>query len=601
MSFTPVVRTSNSIPKTLMEFAKDRDIDIKYLDFELLSFETLIKRGDAPEYEVVQDISALTQKELFDENNHIHQEYSIRIFARTKKKPLSYTVAFGTNKLKTKAIVTIAKGSVFNKHKDLFRELKDLIYAKKLRAGLFIGLFEPKLNEQLKKLVKVVPDAKAIPKELKFTVALGIEPIAPVDAKLEELFKKEGNSSIIDGVSVGELIARYVKEKNGRDGRACNGHYIKVRPPKVHNLRPIPDDTVKMKDTKEFVEYYAKESGYVVLKGEHISISKKLELEGASFKTSANIDAGDGDKDVSVHIKHKKSHSEDAVGSGVNIDVKELNVDGSVGANVNIVTQELSVDAQTHRDAKMEVQNSANVKLHRGDLKANDAEIDMLETGKISAQRSIHIKKMLGGEAIAPIVKVDELLSNSTIIASELIEIGSINGEHNTLKIDPDSIESYHKDIEDIKARIKTLTKEIYDKEKDFKERYEKHIAQMDRIKTFQARIRKATKEGKTPMKQDMIRIKAFKADSQKLELEKVEVDSVHNEIAELEAKLNHMYEKDLHAKIVSHGRFDGHTKVVFVNLKTKEEITYLPDGNYESISLRLDNEDQRVIDLKTT
>ena len=35
MSFTNVVRTSNSIPKTFLEFSKDRGIDIKLLDFEL--------------------------------------------------------------------------------------------------------------------------------------------------------------------------------------------------------------------------------------------------------------------------------------------------------------------------------------------------------------------------------------------------------------------------------------------------------------------------------------------------------------------------------------------------------------------------------------
>ncbi len=45
MSFTPVTRISRNVLKTLNDFAQERRVDPKLLDFDLLSYETLIKRG----------------------------------------------------------------------------------------------------------------------------------------------------------------------------------------------------------------------------------------------------------------------------------------------------------------------------------------------------------------------------------------------------------------------------------------------------------------------------------------------------------------------------------------------------------------------------
>ena len=598
MTFTPVVRTSHSIPKSLLEFAKERKIESKLLDFELLSFETLIRRKDCDDFEIVEDIQTISQEDLLEEETTLIQEYSIQIKPRQKRKINdSIQLSLGVNKLKTKAVLTIAKGSVFTKRTQLLTELRTMVWEKKLRAGLFIGIFEPKLAAQLQKLVAIVPYNKPLAKELKFNVALGIEPVAPTDAKLQKLYLQKEGESIIDGVDTNELIARYIKEKRGKDGRACNGKYITVRAPKTLNMRPkIDPHTIVEKEHAEYIEYFASDNGYVVFANNELRISKTLKLEGADFKSSATIDAGDDQRDISVHIQHKKSHSEDAIGSGVRIDVKELNVEGSVGSNVTIATNELTVDAQTHKNSKIEVSNQANVKLHRGDMVANDAHIDMLETGKISAHNSIHIKKMLGGEAIAPVVKVDELLSNSTITASDLIEIHSLGGQNNHLIINPDAIESHHKDIATLKEQITKQTKELQEFERDFEKRYAEHTAQIKRIQTFQARIKHATQAGKAPMKQDMIRIKMFKQESQKLSAQKEQLALQQQAIEEMQKKLDAMYEREMDAKIISKSPYDGHTKVTFIDSQTSQEISARPEGIIHTISLTRNNKGEKVL-----
>jgi len=597
MTFTPVIRTSNSIPKTLQEFSQERKIDIRLIDFELLHFETLIRRKDTTEFTQVEDLKTITKVDFLTQETQIIQEYSIKIMPR--RKPLTHSnikLILGVNKLKTKAILTIAKGSLFHKHSKILQEFRDMLWKKKLQAGIFIGLFEPQLATQLKKVLHIIPFDQPLAKELKFNVALGIEPKVPIDARFEPLYLQKEHQSIIEGVDARELVARYIKEKRGKDGRACNGRYITVRAPKTLNPKPQTDATICIEETPDTLEYFANDDGYVVLKKNKLFISKTLKLAGANFKSSATIDAGDENRDIAVHIEHQKSHSEDAIGSGVTIDVKELHVDGSVGANVSISTHELNVDAQTHKNSKIEVANQANVKLHRGDMVANNAQIDMLETGKVQAHQSIHIKKMLGGEAIAPIVKVNELLSNSTIIASELIEIHSIEGENNHLIIHPQAIDSHHKDIKEIKETLKIQEKTFLQLEKDFKLKQTQHLAQVRRIKTFQARIKQAKQDARPPMKQDLIRIKLFKQESQNLAQEEIALEQHHKDIEELKKQLHKLQEQDLHAKIITQSSYDGHTKITFITSDTQEHISARPEGKIATITLKYNEKGEKVL-----
>ena len=597
MSFTPVVRNSVSIVKSLLEFAKDRKIDVKSLDFELISFQTLMKREKDLEFVLVEDSKTITKEEYLDAQTLLLQEYSIKI------KPLKNTAKIrlhlASNKLKTKAVATLLKGTILAKGTTL-KQLKHIIWEKKLKSSLFIDIFEPNLDVQLSKILKIVPPDKPLSKDIKFTVALGIAPVLPVDAHLENIYeqKHQESESVVDCIDKGELILRYVKEKRGVDGRACNGKFLQMRAPQTKNMLPVCDATIEIKENDAELEYYAKEDGYVLHEGSNVSISKTLKLNAADFRSTAQIDGGDSSKEISVEIAHTKSHTEDGIGSGVTMDVKELKSSGSVGSNVNIAAQELNIDAQTHKKSKITVENSANIKLHRGDLVAKDAEIDVLESGKITAHNSIYIKKMLGGEAIAPVVKVDELLSNTTIIASERIEIQALNGTNNTLIINPDKIESYHKDLEKLQTEQKKQKKDFQVEKLHLDEKLQQHSEQLPRIKTFQKRILSAQKSGKQPMKQDMIRIKEYKRKTLELQEEQKLLEEKENRLNSLTQEIDKLLNKDLHAKIISHTSYDGQSKVIFVDMKTKEEITHIPEGKIETISLTLNSENEKVIKL---
>ncbi len=598
MSFTAVVRTSHSIPKALLEFSRQKDIDIKLLDFELITYDTLLKTEDEEEYQNIENANNISLEDKRNPKTQILQKYTIKIKPYVKDNE-QIILSFGVNKLKTKAVLTIKEGSIFHKYSTLIQNLKNKIWARKLRAGLLIDIFEDALDAQLAKLFKLLPDNQALKKDLKFHVALGVEPIAQIGAKYEKIFEtlNPDSHSIIDGVEKGMLILKYIKAIPGVDGRACNGKFMQAKESDNSVNKPNIDETILKKEYKEYIDYFSNDEGYVLLTKTDLKISKTLNLKSANFKSTANIDVGE-DKDITVHIGHKQSDNEDAIGSGVNIYVKELSVEGSVAANVQIQTQDLSIDAQTHKDSHMNVENTANIKLHRGDLTTNEANIDVLEGGKVTAHKSVYIRQMVGGIAIAPIVKVDELISNSTIIASELIEIKTILGFDNKLIIDPHAIEDYSKDIENLKEKI-ALEKKSFDVQtNNLREKIKEHASRIDRIKTFKQRILLAQKSGRSPVKQDILRIRQYKIESDALKESQAQLINKETELQKLNEKLDLMYNKDLYAKITCKTTYDGTSKIIFKNSKTKEEVPYIPHGSAPTISIVLNEDKQRVIKI---
>ncbi len=595
IDFKPLNTKTFSIAKTLQRFAKEKNSSIKSIDFSLEAYDTFVRRKNVEEDKLIEHPEEI-QDVLYNPNARVYQKYEIKLFP-SDLDTAPYKLALSYNTDKTIIIATLKKGSLFVADAKLYEKLKNLIWKKKLQNGFLIGVFEEKMEQQFKKLLTMLPYGKKLSKDVKFNVGTGQTPTPTTDAKIEEVYLtyNDDEHNYIDGIQEGDLILRYIKPKEGRGGRNCEGKYIPPRKPKLLSIPQI-DESIRREENDMYIEFFAMENGYVEYANNRLKISKTLKLEQANFKATGDLDAKELNKEVSVDIAHDKGSAEDAIGTGVAINVKELNVDGSIAANVKVQTEELIVDAQTHKESTLEVQNTATVKLHRGNLVANDAKVDILENGKIKAHQSISIKKMLGGEAIAPRVYVEELISNATIIASELIEIKSMSGSHNTLIINPDAIEQYHKQLQELEDVIKEKESLYTDAQNELKELLTSHKEQLPRMQTFQKRVKEAIAQGKKPMKQDEIRIKEYKRKAQKLKDMQVSLQTKHHEIDTLKEKLLTLHEQDLAGHIKTASLFDGHTKVIFVNPATKEEITAFPEGKADDIHLKKNEEGERVI-----
>ncbi|MFA6143722.1 MAG: hypothetical protein WCW84_02620 [Sulfurimonas sp.] len=597
--FTPVIKTSVNVMNDLQQAAKDRGIPIDDIDFDVLSYETLYKGTVDEEWQAIEGNDLLeytTENEIYSPTFLLRQEYQIRIRARQPHPYLDLNFTIATDKYKSKVVVIIDPKSTITLKKGIQEWIKEAIVRKQLRYGLLIGLYNQNLDREINRLLLKIQKTGPLSESYRFQMGDFFSPILPINDSVILHYKHDKESkNFIDGVQPDDLILEYIFPKNGRDGRGCDGNFISIPEPehKYAGAIVIDENTIMSTQDEHSIRFYAKVSGFVERKNGIFTVLQELHIDRADFKNTGSIEAG-FDSDISLKIKQNLS-DKDAVGSGVNIDVQKLDIQGTVGGNTKIQACEVNIGAQTHRRSQINVSEVANIHLHRGNLKAKEANIDILEAGKIEAD-VIHIKQMMGGEVIARQIVIDVLYSNARIIASESIVIGSIEGEGNKLIIDPHSIESYHESIAVLEAdirvkasRIKEQQKELYTRQLSFKDKN-------SRIKLIQKRIIDTKKSGAEPMKADLVRIQQFKIEANTLKIFSENLNEAELELRNLYEKLDKLYEADLHAVITHNGIHNGKNRVVFIDPKTHQEYGVTPNGKVTHIRLRKEGDEKKIL-----
>lgn len=595
--FTPFERTSSNIPKELLRAANERKINSKEMDFDLLGYETYYKFSADPQWtQLEKELSEqFTHEQLLSEKLEFRQEYKIRI-RPFRREPTGFNLQFSlaSNSAKSKVVAVIKPESDIPLLKSSIGLLKAAIQKQKLRSQLMVGIFDKELDNEIKRLMITLKKESKLTKPYKMVVCAAISPAMPVDDSIIKHYEKgDRQRSIIQGVEPGDLILEYIKPKAGQNGRSCNGAiYVAPKPECEYARNTVADETIRPEEGEESVRYYADKSGFVKQNDKGFTIANELSLKSASFKGTGSIDPGET-KDIVLNIDESQ-HGYDAVGMGVKINVKELNVEGTIGKNTSIQARDVNIGAQTHRDAQIEVQETANIKLHRGMLKAKEATIGILEAGTVIAD-VVHVGQMLGGEIIAHKVYIDKLMSNAKVTASELIEIQLIAGEGNKLIIDPESIESFHEKISICKMQIESLEGESKELKAEFSEKQAKYGDDAQRIEKLRQKVSAAIKAGKQPIRADVARIKLHKQEEEKFKERVDKIEEIASQLVVLRSELENLQDADLHASVIHHGRYNGHTSITFIDTKTKQTYSIAPDGDKRNIYLSRKNDKKKI------
>lgn len=597
--FTPIVETSSNVMSDLLNIANARGISADRIDFDLLSYQTFFKGTIDEDWQNLRGCDLLertTESEIRSNIFLIRQEYQVR-FREYKPNPLfELRLTIASDKYKSKVVAVIDPKSVIPLKKGIQQWIKEEIQRKQLRHGLLIGLYDQNLDREINRLLLKIQKEGSLKEVYHLPIGEFFPPVPPINDKIILHFKESKESkSLIDGVQPDDLILEYVFPKHGQDGRGCDGVFIQVPEPTVKyaSYIVIDEERIRAEEDSESIRFYAKVSGFVERKKGVFTISQELRIENASFKKTGSIETG-LDKDISLKVKQNVA-TEDSIGTGVNIDVQKLDVSGTVGGNAKIQACELTIGAQTHRDSKINVTETANIHLHRGNLKAKEANIHILETGKIEAE-TVHIQKMVGGEVVAKTVHIDVLYSNARITALESITIGTIEGEGNKIIIDPDSIDSYHEKISQLEAQIKdktsymqTQSKELIAKQLSFKEKN-------SRIKQIQERVIHTKKSGNEPMKADLVRLQQYKSEAEALKEFKERLEGCEKSLHEMKNDLNRLYEADLHASIVHNGIYNGKNRIIFIDPKNHQEYGITPEGKVHKITLQQVGDEKKIL-----
>lgn len=589
---------ASSLQEGLNQASITTGVEPEKIDFDLLTYRTYYRGTIDEEWRLLENNTRLeavtTEVEIRSSSFEVRQEYEF-IFHHPQPHPyFNLRLTLAMDKYRSKAIAIIDPSSTIPLKQGIQGYIKQELHRKKLQSGLLIGITDNDFDLQINQLLLKIQTDGPLQEPYRMGITEFFPPIQPIDDAIVLHYKKN-DTLLIEGVKVDDLIFEYVFASPGRSGRSCDGSHIHVDEPKIRYATAIKIDhnSIRAEEDSFSIKFYTTQSGFVEEKNGSFSIGHELRLKEASFKETGSIEAG-SDKEIHVTINHN-DNSKDAVGSGVNIDVQTLDVLGTVGSNTKIQACAVNIGAQTHKKSLIEVQENATIHLHRGDLKAKNATIEILEAGRVEAV-TVHVGKMMGGEIIAEHVIVDTLYSNGRITALKSIEIHTIIGEGNNLIIDPMAIASYQEQIATLEDDLQTSLHYLQQKGKELLGKELSLKGQMNRIKQTQLAIKTAYDKNTQPLKTDIVRVQQFKLALSELHKEQHSIQEFEEEMRTKQHELEKLLDADIHATISHHASYNGYTRIHFIDPKTSQQYAITPQGYVSLITLRREGEDKKIV-----
>lgn len=583
-SFKPIVITTTNVQESLKGICKQYQFDMDQINFDIIGFNTFYNKLPSTQWipitpdkrRQIIHIKNLTNSEI-----SLKEQYKLKVYLKEFPKGCHPLIKLTANSSYTEISAIIKKESQFALTKLCLQEYIHEIKRKLIYNGFLIGLFLIDLEKALAPLIGSVQKQKCIEEDLKIIVSKAVPPSTNIAAKIirHYLNKHEDQRTAYEsGVDEDEIILEYQLPHRALGGRSCRGLYLAPLGPKIESNMLIYTDPKTIYRTQESNKLFflSRKQGYVHYEDQHLSISNELKLESARFNTTGSITPG-GHRNVNLKIA-SDDEFDDAINTGVNIDVSNIDVHGSIGGNTNLKAESIKVDAQTHKNATIEVAEEASVYLHRGNLKAKEADIIKMEHGTIEAE-TVKVKELLGGEIKAKRVYVDLLHSNAKIIFSEYCEINRISGKHNHIFVAPAQIESQDEKIEAIEQQISKQKIHINELQHNYDFRISQFEKSYERIDTFKLQVVQAIKAQKNPPKAAMVRVKQYGIDQKQL-------DSLANTIKEakleLEALISELdkYKNIMqYATLVYKGVWDGQQEIFFEDPNSLKLEKYIPEG----------------------
>jgi wyosine [tRNA(Phe)-imidazoG37] synthetase (radical SAM superfamily) len=599
-----VVRTQN-IAKEIFSIAKSYEIEPESLDFNLLEVQTYTrlneddKEAEWEEMRVDDACQVCSEEFLLNPNFQIKQTYEIEIFAKKERVDdfAEFKAAVGANATKCKVYLSIAQGSKIAYQDNLDRELLDFINRKKVRAGILIDIFDDMLEPFVSKFsAKVQIEEKLeIEQNETYLIAEGIEPTATKNDELILHYEKHKNDEVdenervnyaergfIQSVKEGELLIEYVKAQMGKPGRNCRGEYMQPKEPIITQEPTFKvDESIKVIEDKTSIKYYATENGYIAFENNTYLIKKEVDVKEVSFKTTGSIQSG-VDSDVNISVKEADA-IKDAVGSGMVVEVTEIEVEGNVGSNAKVIAKKAHIGGQTHKSAVIDA-DEVDINVHKGKAYGNNVHITRLEHGEVDAKKA-SVTQAVGGTICAQEVDIEICASHVKVTASNKIEIHKLIGSENTFVIDPLLNREARSGVEENEEQIKALEAKIKDLRADIK-KYTKFIK--DGTKAFleiKKRLIHYKKSGVKMPESFVKKYKQFQKMQEKLQLLKEDYSMAEEKLNLLSKKSANFQEDIFEARVINRDKWQGYNEIKFRLIDPPQELVYKPvDGSHEHV-----------------
>lgn len=593
-----VVKTEN-VAREIASIAKEYDVKQESLDFNILDVRTytrFIESGKDKEWEEIDNerLNEIDEATLLDPNLQIRQVYEVEIFSRSRNKdPLEeFKIAIGANATKCKIYMQIKEGSVLRYFSALREELKIYINKHKVRAGILIYIFDEMLDDVVSKLAAKVQVDEILIYESSETVLIAqcIEPTKTINGMVilhyenhkEEIDENErvdySNRGFIQSVYKDELLIEYVKPKVGRPGRDCRGRYIAPKKPDENDGLDfkVDEETIYIVEDEHSIKYYAKENGYIAFEDNTYMVKSEADVNQVSFKTTGSITVGT-DSDVNLVVTESDA-IKDAIGTGMKVEVTELDVEGNVGSEAEVKAVKATIGGQTHKTSKI-VADEIDINVHKGTAIGKKIHITRLEHGTVEGEE-VYIAQAIGGRICGENVVVEICASYVRISASHKIEIKKLRGSENTFVIDPlqqkKTKEGYKKNkkkIEEINTSIKKYKKAIENYTRVVKKNYTV-------FNDIKKRILQYKKNGVKVPEAYIKQYKVYQEQVDKLKELKSELQRLEEKLHLLTNQTDTLQYSIKDARVINRDRWSGYNEIRAKLIDPPQELVYKPKEN---------------------
>jgi len=585
-----IILETTNVVKELKNISIANHIKLSELSFKLLKVTTFFSDDKTENNQAGEEEMKLFLDDAFllNPNLKITQHYRVEIFKSSDNPPPLHlpTITLSANKNLTKVVVMVAKSNDVQYSSKLEESMIEDIQIKKIRAGVLLGIRDHNMYKEVKKIVAMIRVNGIIDQDISFVACQGIDDMPSINDDLIYHYKKKLSPKNSDGkvdyskrgfvsaVEKDECLIEYIKPQMGTPGRNCRGTFIPVKEPLKTNDIPIGiSANIAKKESETSVKYVANRGGYVNVEKGMYDIQDQMEINEISFRSTGSIDAK-VTSNIKINIK-EKDVLKDAIGAGMSVETSELVVQGNIGSGAKIKAKLVEIGGQTHQSAFIEA-DKITIAVHRGEAIGQEITIDRLEGGKVIGDK-ILIKQMIGGEVIGKTVKVDVLMSNARITASEIIEIGDIKGSNNKLLIDPSVTKEFNQLIEEIKRKLEKLEEELkaYPRQLSTKkEMIDKNKPMAEMVK---AKILELRQSGVEPPITLYAKIKDFQEKVIEYNALLQEFKDKKETSHELQNELSDVQMKVFTAKVISHSVWKEYNEVRFHLMNPPKDITYSP------------------------
>ena len=601
-----VVKTQN-VARELLQIAHSHNIKVEDLDFNLLETTTYTRLVENNDNEMDIEWMEMSQQNLYELDDatallnpgfEIKQEHEVEIFLKKKDEGpyKNFKLAVGANATKCKVYLTISAGSEVDYTPNFEKELLLLINKRKVRSGILINIFDEMIDDVVSKIsafVRVSQHAVYTKKET-LLIAESYEPKLTInDALILHFEKKEevvdenkkvdySSRGFIKNVKKDELLIEYRKGKLGKAGRSCRGIFIKPKEP-IIKYQPTfkVDETIKEIETFDNIQYIAVINGYISFEDNKYAIKNDVDLGEISFKTTGSISTG-LDSDVSVSVK-EEDVEKDAIGTGMVVEVSEINIDGNVGPNAKVFALKATIAGQTHKTSTLRADN-LNINIHRGNAYGKKVKITRIEHGNVDCNNA-EIVQAIGGTIRANKIDINLCGSHVRATASRVIEIKKMQGSENFFTIDPLLKKSSRQGLTENDGELKELEFEL----KEIAEEVNKYTKLIkDGTKSFIEIKKRLLHYKKNKIKMPDSFVKKYKQ-FQKMQLHLEELQKKHiqkkKEYTYLSSNRGSFQDDILDARIINRSRWVGHNELKFKLVDPPMDIVYYPkDGSYDQV-----------------